>query len=93
MRLAIFDLLEGSIWMDLRTALAAAPSLRWVPIVAAEMPFDLDAVLALAEGSTLIRGANHVREGIVVKPMHERTDPEVGRVCLKVVSNAYLEKA
>ena len=57
------------------------------------MLFDLDAVLVLAEGNSLVPGANHMREGIVVKPIKERTDPEVGRVCLKVVSNAYLEKA
>ncbi|HKV42632.1 MAG TPA: RNA ligase family protein [Blastocatellia bacterium] len=93
LRLAIFDLLEGSGWIDPRAALAAAPDLPWVPLIAAEIPFDLEAVLALAEGNSVVPGANHVREGIVLKPMHERTDPEIGRVCLKVVSNAYLEKA
>jgi hypothetical protein len=54
--------------------------------------FDAERVFALAEGPSLIPGANHLREGIVVKPMRERTDLEVGRVCLKVVSNAFLEK-
>ena len=28
-----------------------------------------------------------------VKPIQERTDPIVGRVCLKVVGNSYLERA
>ncbi|MBI1766601.1 MAG: RNA ligase (ATP), partial [Acidobacteria bacterium] len=68
-------------------------ALPWVPCLAEALPFDLPTVLAMAEGSSLIAGANHVREGIVVKPINERTDSEVGRVCLKVVSNGYLERA
>lgn len=92
-RLAIFDILEGNRWLDAEEALAAAPDLPWVPQVAVHLPFAVEAVLALAEGESLVEGANHLREGIVVKPLRERTDPEIGRVCLKVVSNAYLEKA
>ncbi len=32
----------------------------------------------------------HMREGVVVKPLHERTDPKLGRVVLKYVSDLYL---
>jgi RNA ligase (TIGR02306 family) len=92
-RLAVFDILDGTRWLDPEEALQLAPDLPWVPQVAVNMPFDVEAVLALAEGQSLIEGASHLREGIVVKPLRERTDPEIGRVCLKVVSNAYLEKA
>lgn len=92
-RLVVFDILEGTRWLDAEEALSIAPDLPWVPQVAVGMPFDVEAVLALAEGQSLIEGANHLREGIVVKPLRERADPEIGRVCLKVVSNAYLEKA
>ena len=29
---------------------------------------------------------------VVVKPLVERTDPEIGRVCLKIIANAYLTR-
>jgi hypothetical protein len=33
-----------------------------------------------------------VREGVVVRPEHERLDPRCGRVVLKAVGVGYLEK-
>ena len=91
-RIAVFDVLDRTTWVDPEAALDLAPELPWVPRVASHIPFDAEKVFALAEGPSLIPGAGHLREGIVVKPLHERTDLEIGRVCLKVVSNAYLEK-
>lgn len=64
----------------------------WVPVIASPMSFDLDTILFCAEGPSLVAGADHVREGIVVRPMVERTHPEIGRVMLKVVGNGYLER-
>ena len=32
----------------------------------------------------------HIREGLVVRPLQERTDPKIGRVLLKYVSDSYL---
>jgi RNA ligase (TIGR02306 family) len=93
LRLAVFDLLRGTQWIDPNAALTIAPELPWVPRLSKSHSFSIESVLALAEGKSLIPGADHIREGIVVKPITERTDPEIGRVCLKVVSNAYLEKA
>ena len=55
-----------------------------------EGPFDLETIRKLSDGPTLIGGANHIREGVVVKPRIERTDPKVGRVILKYVGDAYL---
>lgn len=92
-RLVVFDILNGSMWLDPEAALEIAPRLPWVPRIATGLSFSVETVLTLAEGPSLVSGASHLREGIVVKPMRERSDPEVGRVCLKVVSNAYLEKA
>lgn len=37
-----------------------------------------------AEGKSVIEGADHVREGIVIKPVKERWDDEIGRVILKI---------
>src|SRR3989304_4313044 len=47
----------------------------------------------LADGNSLILGANHIREGIVIKPVVNRQDDTIGRVILKVISNKYLEIA
>lgn len=45
--------------------------------------------LALMSKSTL---ADHIGEGIVIKPCKERFDPKVERVALKLVSDIYLER-
>ncbi len=45
---------------------------------------------ALAEGKTTMPFADHVREGIVVKPVEERWDARVGRVFLKQAGEGYL---
>ncbi len=60
-------------------------------------PFDEGKFKTLADGPSLVPGANHIREGIVVKPMREaqaidRGVRGLGRVQLKLVSNKFLEK-
>ncbi|NOT56521.1 MAG: hypothetical protein HOP18_18130 [Deltaproteobacteria bacterium] len=92
-RIAVFDLLRESQWIDPKEAREIGKDLPWVPLIHEAFPFDLAKVLQEAEGPSLVPGANHVREGIVVKPLTERTHPEVGRVCLKIVGNGYLERA
>lgn len=47
-------------------------------------------LLTLAEGKTTFKGADHVREGFVVKPVKERWDIIIGRVILKMVGQGYL---
>jgi RNA ligase (TIGR02306 family) len=92
-RIMVFDLLSpDGAWADPERALEMAPELPWVPLIGRE-PFRLSRVLELAEGNSLVPGAAHVREGCVVKPVRERTDPEIGRVILKVIGNGYLERA
>jgi RNA ligase (TIGR02306 family) len=70
------------------------------------MPFDFKALQFFAEGPTTIpvvgntnkpdkKGKQpipNIREGLVIRPMRERTDHKLGRVILKLVSNNYLEK-
>lgn len=62
-----------------------------VPILY-EGPFNLQSAYSMAEGLSTIVGANHVREGIVVKPVQERWDSEGlgGRVFLKLPGEGYL---
>lgn len=89
-RMAVFDLLCGSEWVQVESArFNWGQNLPWVPKIA-ETAFDADTIFNLAEGPSLIPGADHIREGIVIKPLYERTDPEIGRVQLKVVSSEYL---
>lgn len=47
-------------------------------------------LMKLADGKTML--ANHVREGIVIRPIEERFDGELGRVILKHVNEEYLMK-
>ncbi len=51
--------------------------------------YSLDKVRALSEGPTTL-GEVHIREGVVVKPVTERTHPKVGRTALKYIGDAYL---
>ena len=88
---AVFDVLGGTEWWPAERLRASLPS-HCVPLLY-EGPYDEGQVQALAEGPSTIAGAKHLREGCVLKPVAERTDPEIGRVQLKIVSNAYLEKA
>lgn len=94
-RFAAFDILHDSCWLDFQEALdlAVPAGLPWVPILA-HIPYNLEAIKALAEGPTTVPEAKPgtIREGVVVRPLKERQDPHLGRVCLKCVSVAYLEK-
>lgn len=57
-------------------------------------PFNMAKVKQLANGPTYARNpestVTHIREGVVVHPLVERTDPKIGRVILKYVSDNYL---
>jgi RNA ligase (TIGR02306 family) len=91
-RIGVFDILRGSEWLSYDDAKALGPDLPWVPEIY-RGPYDQEKIAALAEGPSLVDGADHIREGVVVKPIRERTSLEVGRVFLKVVGNGYLERA
>lgn len=53
-RLAVFDLLRGTEWLAPAEAREIGATLPWVPCLAEAMPFDLAAILELAEGPNLI---------------------------------------
>lgn len=57
-------------------------------------PFSKEKLLKVTNGKETITGkSSHIREGVIVKPIHERSDAKLGRVILKSVSDAYLEKS
>lgn len=89
-RIAIFDMLKDGKWVDAEQ-FNGYDFLPRVPVLASFMPYDFDKLVELAEGPSLIAGANHFREGIVVRTMKERNHPRLGRCNLKIVSPSYLE--
>ena len=61
-----------------------------VPVLKHSVKFH-EGLLDLAEGDSRISTApkGHIMEGIVITPLLERTDPDIGRICLKHISNRY----
>jgi len=58
-----------------------------------EGPFSVEVMEEYTDGKETISGdASNVREGIVMRPMMERRDLELGRVNLKSVSGDYLTR-
>jgi RNA ligase (TIGR02306 family) len=91
-RFAAFDVMKDGQWLDFDEAHTIGAPLPWVPLVH-RGKYDKDMVLSFAEGESLISDANHIREGIVIKPVKERINRKIGRMQLKAVSNAYLAKS
>lgn len=54
-------------------------------------PFDKELLAEKATGNSMVPGAGHIREGVVTKPIHERSARGLGRIQLKLVSNKFLE--
>ena len=67
------------------------PPLEWVPVLYTG-PFDWEVIKTFVDGQTTVPGAKGMREGIVIRPVKERHVRGLGRLILKVVSNAFLEK-
>jgi RNA ligase (TIGR02306 family) len=86
-----FDLLVDGKYVDsqMLAELCERFGIEQVPHVFAG-PFDLEKIRQLSDGPSLVAGANNIREGVVVKPIVERTDPKIGRVILKYVGDTYL---
>ena len=90
---AAFGILEKNTWLDYDKCQMSILGfgIKWAPLVH-RGPFDETLLLNLAEGDSEWPGAKHMKEGVVIIPVHERIDKRLGRVALKMVSNRYLEK-
>lgn len=62
---------------------------NWVPSLGI-VTYTEALMRQMASGPSIVIGANHIREGIVIKPVIERTELRFGRVILKLVSTDYL---
>lgn len=85
-----FDVMEGTEFWDAVKFIDEIHENYRVPTLGI-MPFDFEKLQTLADGNSLIKGANHMREGIVIKPLVERRHWALGRVMLKMVGLKYLE--
>ncbi|MFY9345753.1 MAG: RNA ligase (ATP) [Planctomycetota bacterium] len=90
MQFAAFDLLVGEKFLDWAELQAALRQFA-VPAVPElwRGPFALATVAQHAGGKTTF-DAEHIREGVVVRPLVERWDERVGRVVMKYLSDDYL---
>ncbi len=87
---AAFDLFVDGYYLDHDdfTALCERHGVATVPILG-RGPFSTEWVAELSRGQTVLPD-QHIREGVVVKPVAERTHPKIGRVVLKYLSDDYL---
>lgn len=85
-----FDLLVDGNYLDV-DAFAEHCERHGIPVVPVlyRGPYVPDEIPALAQGTTTI-GGDHIREGVVVRPVHERHDEKVGRVIVKYVSDDFM---
>lgn len=90
----MFDINLPDRWLNPHEVEVAAAmySIPMPPVVYRGL-FDLDHLKSCCEGPSLVAGANHMREGIVVRPSVDRWDERHGRLILKLVNPAYLEKS
>lgn len=87
---AAFDLCMDGEYVDFRdfVRLCGKHAVRMAPPLY-HGPFSLPEVKDLSSGTSELCD-DHIQEGVVVKPLFERTDPKIGRVILKYVSDDYL---
>lgn len=83
---------DGVTWLDPQEVGALAADLPLVPELYVG-PYDEAALIALAEGDTVIGSGSHIREGVVVRPAQYRySDVTGGRAIGKFVSEKYLTR-
>ncbi len=94
LKFKIFDAWNGTRYLDYQSVVALLTVnnvfQHFVPVLW-EGEYNYKIVEDLAEGRSTL--AEHIREGVVVKPKREMWDERIGRVALKCVGNQYLERA
>ncbi len=73
-------------------ALIAEFGLKRVPVLY-KVPFSKEIMLQFTYGKETYSGKEtHMREGVIIEPLVQRSDSRIGRVVLKSVSAAYLNR-
>lgn len=88
---AAFDLYVNGKWIDHDefTAICSRFGVEIAPVLY-RGPFSLAAIKNVSDGASVLANGLHVREGVVVRPIHERMCPQLGRLILKYVGDNYL---
>jgi RNA ligase (TIGR02306 family) len=86
-----FDVFADGQFIDHDDALGGAKSDFLVPLLY-RGPYSHVIAESFSTGPSVVPGANHMREGCVIKPIKERYQNHFGRLILKCVSFEYLEK-
>lgn len=89
---APFDVLADGQWLSVDWFADVTVGLPVVPELV-RGPYSVALVESVTNGPTVLGAGAHIREGCVIKPVVERVSAEIGRVALKSVSPAYLEKS
>jgi len=91
LNIRLFDIRVDGNYIDYAdfVAITERYGLPTVPVLY-EGPYDYAKLSELSEGKSTI--AEHVREGVVVRPVCERQNPETGRTILKFVGAGYLTR-
>ena len=84
----LFDIFCAGRYLDYDDAMDWATDYQVMaaPLLA-RRPYELEAIHRLANGQTLLSSGTNMREGVVVRPLAERTDPRVGRVIMKFIGD------
>jgi RNA ligase (TIGR02306 family) len=90
LKFAAFDILVDGKYLDYNrfTEICGKYGIPICPIVYSG-PYSIQKAKEMAAGNTLM-GDTHIREGVVVKPVIERSSPRCGRVIFKVINDDYL---
>lgn len=89
-RLRIFDIMNDGKYIDAQEFVTSHINLPRVPLLDI-LPYDMDVLNKMVTGQSTLD--QHIREGIVIKPLTERRDDRIGRVVLKLINPKYLEKS
>jgi RNA ligase (TIGR02306 family) len=88
----VFDVFEDGRFLDVGARNGIVPENRRPPVLYSG-PYADSRVEAFLNGPSVFPGAKNLREGIVIRPLSETFNAEIGRVILKAVSPLYLERA
>jgi len=93
-RFLVFDVFDPAAgkWKPWQFLADDLPAEHLVPLVHLG-PYTEANLVDLSRGASRVPGADNLREGVVVQPVEDRFDAEIGRVKLKVVSDEYLERS
>jgi RNA ligase (TIGR02306 family) len=72
--------------------LAERLGLRVVPVLSESMSFNIREIALLVDGPSVIVGACHMREGIVIKPVLQFRNVSTSEVVSKVISSDFLRR-